>query len=110
MKELLEKEVLELEGIARDLRVEILRMIHRRQAGHPGGSLSAAEIVAVLYFKVLRIDPQRPDWPERTVLSSVKGMRPLSSMQLLPEKVISIRLTCKAGETWTAIYRDIPTD
>ena len=73
MNELLEREVLELEGIARDLRVELLRMIHRRQAGHPGGSLSAAEIVAVLYFKVLRIDPQRPDWPERDRFILSKG-------------------------------------
>ena len=73
MKELLEKEVLELEGIARDLRVKILRMIRRRQAGHPGGSLSAAEIVAALYFKVLWIDPQRPDWPERDRFILSKG-------------------------------------
>jgi transketolase len=73
MKELLEREVLELEGIARDLRVESLRMIHRRQAGHPGGSLSAAEIVTVLFFKVLQIDPQRLDWPERDRFLLSKG-------------------------------------
>ena len=73
MKELLEREILELEGIARDLRVESLRMIHRRQAGHPGGSLSAAEIVTVLYFKLLRIDPQHPDWPERDRFILSKG-------------------------------------
>ncbi len=68
MNELLEKEVLELEGIARDLRVKSLRMIHRRQAGHPGGSLSAAEIVAVLYFKVL---------PGRPAASGMAGTGPL---------------------------------
>ncbi len=50
MNELLEKEVLELEGIARDLRVKSLRMIHRRQAGHPGGSLLPSEIDAVAVF------------------------------------------------------------
>jgi transketolase len=73
MKELLEREILELEGIARDLRMDILKMIHRRQAGHPGGSLSAAEMVAVLYFKIFRIDPNRPDWPERDRFILSKG-------------------------------------
>ena len=73
MRELLEREILELEGIARDLRVDCLKMIHRRQAGHPGGSLSAAEIMAVLYFKVLRLDPKRPDWPERDRFILSKG-------------------------------------
>jgi transketolase len=45
---------------ARRLRVESLRMIARRGAGHPGGALSAAEILAVLYFHFLRIDPANP--------------------------------------------------
>jgi len=73
MKSLLEKEIIELEETARDLRVECLRMIHRRQAGHPGGSLSAAEIITVLYFKVLHIRPEQPDWEERDRFILSKG-------------------------------------
>ncbi len=65
--------ITELEEIARLLRVESLRLIHRRGAGHPGGALSAAEIMAVLYFHALRIDPQRPDWQERDRFILSKG-------------------------------------
>jgi len=53
--------------------VDSLRLIHRRGAGHPGGALSAAEIMAVLYFHVLRIDPSRPDWEERDRFILSKG-------------------------------------
>jgi transketolase len=73
MNHLLEKEILDLEDMARTLRVDSLKMIHRRQAGHPGGSLSAAEIMAVLYFKVLQIRPEEPGWPERDRFILSKG-------------------------------------
>ncbi len=63
----------ELEEMARRLRVESLGLIHRRGAGHPGGTLSAAEIVAVLFFHTLRIDPARPDWEERDRFILSKG-------------------------------------
>lgn len=65
--------IIELEALARQLRVESLRMIYRRQAGHPGGSLSAAEIMAGLFFHHLRLDPQNPDWPERDRFILSKG-------------------------------------
>ena len=58
---------------ARALRVESLRMIHRRGAGHPGGSLSAAEIVAALYFHELKVDPRKPDDPDRDRFILSKG-------------------------------------
>jgi len=73
MASLTESRILELEQIARQLRIDSLRMIHRRKAGHPGGSLSLAEIMAVLYFSKLHIDPERPDWPERDRLILSKG-------------------------------------
>ncbi len=68
-----EQLVRELNEISRDLRLDVLEMIHRRGQGHPGGSLSAAEIVAALYFHHLRIDPSRPDWPERDRFILSKG-------------------------------------
>jgi transketolase len=51
----------------------VLRSVHHAGAGHIGGPLSAAEILAVLYFRVLRIDPTRPDWPERDRFILSKG-------------------------------------
>jgi transketolase len=62
-----------LQKIANLLRRESLRMIYLRQAGHPGGSLSAAEIMAVLYFQRMRVDPARPDWPDRDRFLLSKG-------------------------------------
>jgi transketolase len=68
-----ESHIEELEIRARQLRSESLAMIHRRKAGHPGGSLSSAEIMAALYFHKLRIDPENPDWPERDRFILSKG-------------------------------------
>lgn len=65
--------ILRLEETARKLRVISLEMIHRRGAGHPGGSLSAAELIAALYFHKLRVDPARPDWPDRDRFILSKG-------------------------------------
>ena len=67
------EEIKECNEIARQLRCTSLRMIHRRQAGHPGGSLSAAEIMTVLYFKVMKIDPKNPDWDGRDRFLLSKG-------------------------------------
>lgn len=65
--------IAELEKRARELRIDSLNMIHRRKAGHPGGSLSAAEIMAALFFYKLRLDPERPDWLERDRFILSKG-------------------------------------
>ena len=59
---------------ARRMRADIVEMIAEAGSGHPGGSLSAADIVATLYFgDVLRHDPARPDWPERDRFILSKG-------------------------------------
>lgn len=56
------------------MRRDIIEMVFRAGSGHPGGSLSAADIVAVLYFGgVLRHDPARPDWPDRDRFILSKG-------------------------------------
>ncbi|MBC6936510.1 MAG: transketolase [Chloroflexi bacterium] len=65
--------MIKLQEHARDLRLDSIEMIHRRQAGHPGGSLSAADIVAALFFHKMRIDPQNPAWPERDRFILSKG-------------------------------------
>jgi transketolase len=68
-----EDTLFELEARARQLRVESLKMIHRRQAGHPGGSLSAADLVAALFFFKLRVDPANPAWADRDRFILSKG-------------------------------------
>lgn len=64
----------ELTHIARTLRLHIVKMIAAANSGHPGGSLSAVEIITALYFgRVLRHDPKRPDWPDRDRFIMSKG-------------------------------------
>jgi transketolase len=63
----------ELKKISVELRMDALRMIHRRGQGHPGGALSAAEIIAALYFHHLRIKPEVPDWENRDRFILSKG-------------------------------------
>ena len=58
---------------AQELRIEALKMVYNAQSGHLGGSFSAAEIIAAMYFHHLRIDPQHPDWPDRDRLVISKG-------------------------------------
>lgn len=62
-----------LEAKARVIRRHIIRMLGEAGSGHPGGSLSATEIVTSLYFHVMRLDPARPDWPDRDRFVLSKG-------------------------------------
>lgn len=63
----------ELQGKARCLRCHIIGMTATAGSGHPGGSLSSADIVAALYFGVLRHDPNRPQWEDRDRFVLSKG-------------------------------------
>jgi len=64
----------ELKLKANTLRREIVEMIARAKSGHPGGSLSAVEILTALYFGgVLKHDPQNPQWPQRDRFVLSKG-------------------------------------
>lgn len=62
-----------IEAAARSMRCAIIEMLAFAGSGHPGGSLSAADILATLYFGVMRHDPSRPDWPERDRFILSKG-------------------------------------
>jgi len=59
--------------LARDIRMESVRMVHRARSSHIGGALSMADILAVLYGGVLRHDPRRPEWPDRDRFVLSKG-------------------------------------
>jgi transketolase len=63
----------QLEQTAKELRRDVIRMLCEAQSGHPGGSLSAADIVAALYFRVLHHDPENPTWAERDRFIMSKG-------------------------------------
>jgi transketolase len=63
----------ELEKMAKQLRRHVITMIATAGSGHPGGSLSAADIVTALYFKAMHHDPKNPQWPERDRFVLSKG-------------------------------------
>ena len=66
-------EIERLQEAARRIRVEIVRSVYHARAGHLGGPLSAADILAALYFHVMRIRPDEPDWPDRDRFILSKG-------------------------------------
>ena len=66
-------EIARLEEIARRIRVEVIRAVNHARVGHLGGPLSAADLLAALYFHVLRIRPDEPDWPDRDRFILSKG-------------------------------------
>ncbi len=63
----------EMEAIAKRLRRHIITMTGKAGSGHPGGSLSAVEIVTTLYFKLLRHKPSDPQWSDRDRFILSKG-------------------------------------
>ena len=67
------KSLEELRAIALRVRREIVEMIGAAGSGHPGGSLSAVEILVELYFDYMHIDPANPKWPDRDRFILSKG-------------------------------------
>ena len=68
-----EELVRELSAQAQAFRIQVLEMVYNAQTGHLGGALSIAEVLASLFFHHLRLDPARPDWPDRDRLLFSKG-------------------------------------
>jgi transketolase len=62
-----------LQGIAREIRIRVVEMVRLAGSGHCGGALSAADLVAALYFDILRIKPDEPLWPGRDRFVLSKG-------------------------------------
>ena len=63
----------ELKEKARRVRIDVIKMLTRAGSGHPGGSLSSADILVALFFYKMRHDPENPEWPERDRFILSKG-------------------------------------
>jgi len=68
-----ETRIKEIEGLANVARKRIIKMIGKASSGHPGGSLSAIDIITTLYFGVMRHDPENPSWANRDRFILSKG-------------------------------------
>lgn len=69
----MEADIEHLKKIARQMRIDILTMLVEAGSGHTGGSLSATDIITVLYFYKMRHDPKNPKWEERDKFVLSKG-------------------------------------
>ena len=63
----------ELQRIATEIRLGVLKGVHAAASGHPGGSLSIADMMAYLYFEEMNIDPKNPKWEDRDRFVLSKG-------------------------------------
>ena len=63
----------EYEEIASQIRQHVIRAIYNAKSGHPGGSLSATDILTALFFKEMNIDPENPEKEDRDMFVLSKG-------------------------------------
>ena len=76
----------QLKATAIEVRRGILTEVHAAKSGHPGGSLSVADIITYLYSEVLRVDPENPRWEDRDRLVLSKGHTCPALYAMLAEK------------------------
>ncbi len=67
------EDILELSLKANAVRKHIIEMVYTAGSGHPGGSLSATDIIVALYFKLMNYDPENPEWVDRDRFVLSKG-------------------------------------
>jgi transketolase len=65
--------VAELEKIANDLRIDLIKMLEHAGSGHSAGPLGLADIFSAFYFHILKHDPKKPNWPQRDILILSNG-------------------------------------
>jgi transketolase len=86
MQKLTKDQKIELEKIAVQNRKNVLRLMKAGRMGHIGGALSAIDIITALYFKIMRVDPQNPKWPQRDRFVLSAGHKCLALYATLAEK------------------------
>jgi transketolase len=86
MHEFRGENTLKLEGLARRIRRTSLRMVYEASLGHPGGDMSATDILVALFFEVLRLDPADPRMPHRDRFILSKGHCSASLYATLAER------------------------
>ncbi|MBR4012925.1 MAG: transketolase, partial [Clostridia bacterium] len=75
-----------LKKTAAQIRLDILEEVHAASSGHPGGSLSIAEIITYLYFEEMNVDPANPKWADRDRFVLSKGHTAPALYAALAEK------------------------
>jgi transketolase len=86
VQKLTSEEEIRLKKTAVQIRKHVLRMIKAGGAGHIGGALSCTDMLTALYFKILRVDPQNPTWPQRDRFVLSAGHKCLALYGTLAER------------------------
>jgi transketolase len=95
-----DRDIQRLQELARSFRVNIIRMIAEAGSGHPGGSLSAIDIITYLYYHRLRIDPANPQLPDRDRFVMSKG-------HCSPAVYVALAARGYFPEDWLWTLRDV---
>ena len=98
---------LELEKTANEIRKSIVTAVHSAKSGHPGGSLSSADIFTYLYFEEMNIDPKNPKMEDRDRFVLSKGHVAPGLYSTLAERGTSQKRTSLHCVIQVLIYRDI---
>jgi len=62
-----------MQALAQQCRIDVFDILHSKGTGHWGGAASSAELLTTLYFHMMRVRPEQPDWPDRDRLVLSKG-------------------------------------
>ena len=89
-----------LQILACKVRMGIIESTHSAKAGHPGGSLSAADLFTYLYFQELKVDPKNPQWEDRDRFVLSKGSPLVAAMQMIPSSLMSTLAPDSATIFW----------
>ncbi|WKV10105.1 transketolase [Thermoanaerobacterium sp. CMT5567-10] len=94
-------DVLDLKIKATQIRLDLINMIYESKSGHIGGSLSSADILTVLYYNVMNVDPNNPNWEERDRFILSKGHSVEAYYSVLADKGYfpkeELKTYCKFG-------------
>ena len=101
-------ETAHLNALCKKFRIDVLTVLHEKQTGHPGGSLSVCEILTTLYFKEMNVRPDEPQWAERDRLVLSKGHAAPMLYRVLAEKASSRLRKCTRCATLRRGCRGIP--
>ena len=101
-------ETLQLKLTATRVRMGVIEGTHGAGCGHPGGSLSCADVLTYLYFREMRVDPEQPQDPARDRFVLRRAIAPLPCTQRWPSAAFSPWLTCPPCATPTATCRATP--
>ena len=105
----MKSDIAQLKRLCKHVRKTIIQMLDTARSGHPGGSLSAVEIMVALFYHHMNIDANKATWPQRDRFILSKGHAAPALYGILANKGFFPRRNLKHCVRSTACFRAIPT-